>query len=257
MKKIKSLSIMLLIIALTFSGCKKADNPTEPTTTTDITNPTGQPMPSFANQTDVLGVMASVYYYMAVPIAGLPDIATSAASAIFNNGVDAGAVTVNNYTLGKLNAGGKIYYMAPDVNNPMNQLNLSWNGATHSWNVAGGNGIPAISGSVKSPFDYSVSQPTANASVTKANGITVKWTNTSSTTKTLVQIVNLKDKGQAKVYQELADNGSFTIPAADLSSFSGDCMLFVVKYNYNILTVSGKKYVLVSEVVKSINIKVN
>lgn len=257
MKKIKFLSIVLFVLAITFSGCKKESNPTEPTTTTDITNPTGQPMPSFANQTDIIGVMATVYYYMAAPIPGLPDIATSAATAIFNNGVDAGAVTVNNNNLGKLNAGGKFYYMAPDVNNPMNQLNLSWNGATHSWNVTGGNGIPAISGSVKSPFDYSVSQPTANASVTKSTGLQVKWTNTSSTTKMLIQIVNVKDKGQAKVYQDIADNGSFTIPSADLSSFSGDCMLFVVKYNYNILTVSGKKYVIVSEIVKSVNIKLN
>lgn len=46
-------------------------------------------MPSFSDQADYGGAMASVYYYMAAPIAGFPDIATS---AIFNGGVDAGVL---------------------------------------------------------------------------------------------------------------------------------------------------------------------
>lgn len=257
MKSIKYFIMIILIAGFILNGCKKEDNPTEPNTTKDISNPTGQPMPSFSSTADYGGAMASINYYVAAPIAGLPDISTNAASAIFGDGIDAGAVTVSGNQLGKLTAGGKTYYMAPDMNNPMNVLNLSWNGATHSWSVAGGNGIPAISGSVKSPSDYSITSPTANASVTKSNGIQVKWSNTSTTSKIVVQIINIKDNGQAKVYQELTDNGSFTIPAADLTSFSGDCQLFVVRYNYNPVSASGKKYYMISEIVKSINIKVN
>ena len=256
MKHVKPLLIVLAIFVWAVTGCKKEDSLTESTTTTDISNPSGQPMPSFSTQADYGGAMASIYYYMASPIAGIPDIATNAASAIFNGGTEAGAVTVNNNTLGKISSGGKTYYMAPDVNNPMNQLSLNWNGTNHSWNVAGANGIPAITGSVKSPNDYSVTLPTTNSSVSKASGIQVKWNN-PSTAKALIQIVNIKDKGQAKVYQEVADNGSYTIPAADIASFSGDCLIFIVKYNYSYTTVSGKKYFFVSEIVKSVNVKVN
>ncbi|MCX7874583.1 MAG: hypothetical protein N2321_00290 [Melioribacteraceae bacterium] len=247
----------VVLFLLLINGCKKEDNPVESDATKDIANPTGQPMPSFANTPDFGGSMASINYYVAAPIAGLPDVSTNAASAIFGDGVDAGAVSVNNNQLGKLNAGGKTYYMAPDVNNPTNVLNLSWGGANHSWSVAGANGIPALNGAVRSPNDYSITSPTANASVTKSNGIQVRWSNTSTTSKILVQIINIKDKGQAKVYQELNDNGSYTIPASDLTSFSGDCQLFVVRYNYNSVTAANKKYYMVSEIVKSINIKVN
>jgi YHS domain-containing protein len=256
MKQAKLFLMILAVVVLAVTGCKKEDTPTEVTSSTNISNPTGQPMPNFETQADYGGAMASIYYYMASPIAGLPDVATNAASAIFNGGVDAGAVVVNNNSLGKISASGKTYYMAPDVNNPFNQLTLSWNGTNHSWNVAGANGIPAITGSVKSPYDYSVTLPTANTSVAKANGIQVKWSNTSSA-KALIQIVNISNKSQVKVYQEVADNGNYTIPAADLTNFSGDCMIFVVKYNYSSTTAGGKKYFFVSEVVKSVNVKVN
>lgn len=256
MKQTKLLLLIVSLFIVAITGCKKEDNPTESTSGTDISNPTGQPMPSFSEQADYGGAMASIYYYMAAPIAGFPDVATSAASAIFNGGVDAGAVTVNGNSLGKIAANGKTYYMAPDVNNPFNQLNLSWNGTNHSWNVAGANGIPALTGSVKSPNDYSVTLPAANSTVSKASGIQVKWSNPSSS-KALIQIVNISNKSQVKVYQEIVDNGSYTIPAADLTNFSGDCMIFVVKYNYTSTSASGKKYFFVSEVVKSVAVKVN
>lgn len=256
MKQMKLFFVVITLFVVVIVGCKKEDNPAESTSTTDISNPTGQPMPSFSEQADYGGAMASIYYYMAAPIAGFPDIATSAATAVFNGGVDAGAVTVNNNSLGKLASGGKTYYMAPDVNNPLNQLNLSWNGTNHSWNVAGANGIPALTGIVRSPNDYSVTSPTASSSVSKASGIQIRWSNPSSA-KALIQIVNVSNKSQIKVYQEVADNGSYTIPAADLTNFSGDCMIFVVKYNYTSTTASGKKYYFISEVVKSVTIKVN
>lgn len=256
MKQAKLLLIVAAVFVLIATGCKKEDSPTESTPTTDISNPTGQPMPSFSDQADYGGAMATMYYYMASPIAGIPDIATNAAAAIFNGGVDAGAVTVNNNTLGKISSGGKTYYMAPDPTNPMSQISLNWYGNYHNWNVAGANGIPAVTGSVKSPSDYSVTLPITNSSVSKASGIQVRWTN-PSTAKALIQIVNINNKGQVKVYQEVADNGSYTIPAADIASFSGDCMIFVVKYNYSFTTAGGKKYYFVSEMVKSVNVKVN
>lgn len=247
---------LVVLLLLVVTGCKKEDNPTEPNDAKDITNPTGQPMPSFLEQTDYGGAMASINYGIAAPISGFPDVEANAASGILNGGVDAGVVTVNSNSLGKLSSGGKTYYMAPDINNPLNQLSLNWNGTNHNWNVAGGNGVPVLTGSVRSPNSFTISSPTANSSISKASGIQIRWSN-PSTAKALIQIVNVSNKAQAKVYQEIVDNGSYTIPAADLASFSGECMIFVVKYNYSFTTAGGKKYYFISEIVKSVNVKVN
>lgn len=247
--------LLLMILVLNFSSCKNEDNPTEPNQQSNTTNPTGQPIPNFANQQDVNGVMAAVRYSQ-ISLVGFPAVETDIAFAMFGNGIDAGSVSVNGTSLGKINQGGKILYMVPDPSNPMQFLSLSWNGSNHSWNVSGGNGIPSLTGSVKSPNDFSIIQPSANSAVSKANGIQIKWSNTSSTSKILVQITGV-NSSQSKFYEELSDNGSYTIPTSDLSSFNGDCMLFVVRYTYNYTTSGGKKYYFVSEIVKSVNIKVN
>lgn len=249
----KLLSILALFLILIFSGCKKSDTPTEPTTE-NASNPTGQPMPSFSDQQDLGGVMATINYSMASPIPGLPSVSTSLAFATFGNGIDAGSINVNSNSVGALSQQGKTYYLAPNPSSPLTQVSLNWNGTNHTWNVAGGNGIPAISGSVKSPIDFTLSSPASSSSITKSGGIQAKWTNASSS-RVLIQLVSISNSALVKVYQDQPDNGSFTIPSSDLSSFNGDCLLFIVKYNYNIVTVSGKKYVLVSEIVKNIAIK--
>ncbi|MCX7797710.1 MAG: hypothetical protein N2249_03705 [Melioribacter sp.] len=254
LKKILRLNV-IIFIAITLLSCNKEDNPTEPSNSSNQSNPTGQPIPSFSDQSDYNGVMATLKYYQA-SLPGFPEIETSMAFAMFGSGVDAGTVSVNNNTLGKMNYSGKTMYIMPDPNNPLQYLNLSWNGSNHSWNVTGGSGIPAITGSVRSPNDFNVIQPVSNSTVSKSNGVQVRWSNTSTTSKMLIQIVST-GSGNVKYYQELSDNGSYTIPASDLSSFSGDCLLFVVRYNYSSTTVSGKRYFFVSEVIKSINIKLN
>lgn len=88
----------------------------------------------------------------------------------------------------------------------------------------------------KSPNDYSVTLPTTNSTIS----IQVKWTN-PSTAKALIQIVS---EAQVKKLQnmELINNSKLLI-----ASFSGDCMIFVVKYNYSFTTAGGKKYYFVSE----------
>lgn len=246
---------LIIIMVLVFSSCKNEDNPTEPTNSSNQSNPTAQPVPNFADQQDFNGLMATLRFSQ-ISVPGFPSVETDMAFAMFGNGVDAGSVTVNNTSLGKMNQGGKTLYIVPDPANPMQYLNLSWNGSNHSWNVSGGNGIPAITGSVRSPNDFNITQPSSNAIVSKSGGIQVRWSNTSTTSKILVQIVSTSN-GQVKYYQELSDNGSYTIPASDLSAFSGDCMLFVVRYTYNSTTASGKKYFFVAEIIKSISIKVN
>lgn len=257
MKKIKISLFFALFLVLLVTGCKKNSTEPEEQTTNKTSNASGQPMPSFNNQTDVNGVMASIYYYMASPIPQLPDIGVNLGFATFGDGVDAGTVKLNSTAIGKIAQSGKFYYLFPNPANPGETLNLNWNGANHSWAVNGANGIPAITASVSSPNEFNVTSPVANASVSKSSGLQVKWSGSSSTTKVLVQIISLSQGTKVSSYQELSDNGSYTIPAGDLSSFNGDCMLYVVKYNYSISTVSGKKYVAVAEIVKNLKVKIN
>lgn len=252
----KKLLLIALPLLLMLAGCKKnVDNPTEPEIS-NSSNPTGQPMPSFVEQPDYNGAMATIQYSMASPIAGLPSVSMSMAFASFGAGVDAGAVKVNTNILAKLSSGGKTYYISPDPNNPLANVTLGWGNSDHTWNVAGGSTVPAITGSVKSPSDFSLISPVAGATVTKTNGIQVKWSSSSSA-KVLVQLVSVSQSASVKVYQELADNGSFTIPSSDISGFNGDCLLYVVKYTYASTTASGKIYYMVSEIVKNLTIKVN
>lgn len=260
MNKTKFVILSLpLVVFLTFTGCKKNDsNPVSPEDQTQTTSASSQPMPSFATVTDYNGVCATVKFDMQSPISGFPAIEMNSALASMGaqGGADGGAIIVNNNTLGKMVAGGRVTYMAPDPNNPTASMsNIYFDGSDHSWSVAGANGISAFSGSVKSVSTYNLVSPYNGASVSKSSDLQVYW-NGGTTSKTLIQISSITT-GKTKVYQELADNGSYKISSADLAGLTGDCLLFVVKYNYNIVSAGGKKYVLVSEIVKSNSIKVN
>ena len=200
--------------------------------------------------------MVTVNYFISAPVPGVPPVSASIAFAEFNDGANAGTVTVNGNTIGKLDSEGKVYYISPNPSSPTEILNLEWGGANHSWSVGGGNGVPALTGTVRSPFSFNVNEPVEDASITKSNGMQVRWSGGLGTTsRILIQIVS--NSGKVKIFQDLADNGSYSIPASELSALSGDCNLSVVRYTYNDVTNGGKHYYLISEVVKSVNIKLN
>lgn len=248
------LLILPVIFVLSIIGCNKSDNPTEPETTSGPS--AGQPMPSFDNSADYGGTLATIQYSMASPIAGFPAIQTTLVFGILGKGVDGGALTVNNNSIGKLTQGGSTYYLVPNPSNPTQTVSgINFNGSSHNFAISGGNGIPAFNGAVSSPASFNVTAPVANASISKSSNLQVTWGGGSSS-KVLVQIISTSDS-KVKSYQELNDTGSHTIPSADLSSFGGDCMVYVVKYNYNVVTGGGKKYYLISEIVKNVVIKIN
>lgn len=258
MKKNRMFYLALPFAALLIlSGCKKDDaNPAAPTTTG--TSSTSQPMPAFSSTADYNGALATIMYEMDAPLPGFPAIQMNAAIASFGvqGGVEAGTVSVNSYNLGKIAAGGKTSYVGPDPSNPTTTLdNIYFNGSNHSWNVSGSSSVTAFSGSVKSVSAFNLISPLSNASVNKATDLSVQW-NGGTTSKVLVQLTNITN-GNFKVYQEISDNGSYKIPAADLAAVAGNCYLFVVKYNYNIVSGGSKKYVLISEIVKSVKISIN
>ena len=72
-----------------------------------------------------------------------------------------------------------------------------------------------------------------------------------------IQITSLSNSSTMKYKSELNDNGTYTFPASDISGFNGDCLVHVVKYNYTSVNSGGKKYYLISEIVKNVTVKIN
>lgn len=258
MKLYRTMFLLVVFAALLLTSCNKDDsNPVEPNGNGggSNTNPSGQPIPAISGSSD--GVMATISYEMET-LPGFPAAAISLGFAQFGQGVDAGNVTVNGNTLGKTTQGGSTFYITPSPSNPTQMLTgVSFDGSNHSWQVSGGNGIQAINGSVQSPRSFTVSNPTNNATVSKASGINVNWNNSSSSSRVLIVLAPLNNSNQYYTAEDLADNGNFTIPAGDINNFSGDAMLQVVKYNYSDVSTGGKNYYIISEVVKSVMIKIN
>lgn len=255
MKKMYLLIPFLLMFVL--AGCKKDSNPTEPNAEEQGVNKSGQPMPDFSKDEKFNGVLATINYEMASPIPGMPALSTNLAFASLGDGVDAGAVVVNSNDIGKTTISGKTYYMVPSMSNPTQSLsNVNFNGSNHSWNVGGANGVSSFGGSVKSPSTFSMTSPAQNAGVSKSSGLQIKW-NGGTSSKVHVQISSISNSGTTKYQSDLSDNGTFTFSSSDLSSFNGDCLVYVVKYNYSSVSAGGKNYYLIAEVVKNVTVKIN
>ena len=254
--QLKSKLVLLLVITALFVGCKKEDSPTSPTGNNNTGgNQSGQPMPGFADSANVNGVMVTISYEMAT-IPGMPSVQMVMAFSTFgDNGVDAGEVKVNNNVLGKITSSGSTYYMVPNPSNPTQTIsNVSFNGSVHNWTVVGGNGIPALTGGVTSPSTFNITSPAANATVTKSSGIQVTW-NGGTNSKLMIVLASTTGNGYFST-EELADNGTYTIPAAQLANISGQALLQVVKYRYAEVTSSGKSYFMIAEIVKNVTVTV-
>lgn len=256
----KSKKLLFPIIFLSFFflfACSEEDNPTEPNDTGNgnaTTNNSGQPIPSMAQSGD--GVLATISYEFQTA-AGFPPVGIIMGFAQFGGGIDAGNVTVNGNALGKTTQSGTTFYVTPSPSNPTQSLSgVNFDGSNHNWEVSGSGDVPQISGSVASPTNFSVSSPANNSTVSKANGVNVNWNNTSSNSRVLVVLAQLDNSGNY-YSADVDDNGSHTIAAADISGFSGQSMLQVVKYNYASASAGGKTYYMVSEIVKSVTITVN
>jgi|GEM_PF-831239 len=249
-------------LAVTFflTGCKKSDSTTNPTDNNNTNTGTDQPIPSFG--TDVAGVLASIQFSYTIPNMPAPysTVAMDMGFATFgNNGVDAGNVTLNGKAIAKSTSGASVYYnsfASTDPTNPPASLSLNWNGSAHSWKVSGSANVPAFTLNVTSPSSFSVNSPAASATVTKSSGLTVTWSGASSSATDSVMILLVSTSNTASFEATTTNKtGSYTISASQLSAFSGDAMLEVVKYKYATTSVNSKTYVGVAEIVNTVNFK--
>jgi len=246
----KKTIFVIMLMAIVFISCSKKENPIEPPANNNSGgNPSGQPIPTFTGTNN--GVLATISYQQTVSGFNV-DLAVGFAK-FGDNGVDAGNVSVNGTAIGKMVNAGSTYYIAPSTTNPV--FTLDFNGAVHNWNVQGGNGVTGFTGSVTSPRAFTLTAPANNATVSKASGFNVTWSGGTSS-KVMVVLASQSGNGYF-ASSELNDNGSFNIASTNLTNFNGPALLQVVKYNYTSKESGGKNYILVSEIVRSINLTVN
>lgn len=250
------ITILLLSFTLLMSCSKDDSNPTEPGDgeNNGNTNNSGQPIPTVAQSGD--GVLATISYeFQTAP--GFPAATLTMGFAQFGNGVEGGNVSVNSNSLGKASQNGTTFYISPSPSNPTQSLTgVNFDGSNHNWQVSGSGNVSQINGSVSSPTNFTVSSPASNTTISKSSGITVNWNNTSANSQVLIVLAPINNSG-SYYSAETNDNGNYTIASGDLSSFSGECLLQVVKFNYNTASSGGKTYYLIAEIVKSVTITVN
>jgi hypothetical protein len=256
MKLLKNAGTFILIVGLFLIGCKKDNNPATNNNQNPPTNPTsnssGQPLPTFGGVGNTGGVLATIMF--SYTFAGFSADFTMGFASLGVPGVNAGAVSVNGNTLGTQPAGTATYYSSFSSTSPSNLNNTNFDGSTHSWSVAGGNGIPAFSAGVTSPTNFSVTAPAQNATISKSSNLAITWDHPTTTDSVLIVMV----VGNVVVIKEgLPNSGSATIQSSDMASMSGSGILQVVRYRYAVSAQGGKNYVVVAEIVKQLTITVS
>ena len=250
---------------LGFASCDKTETPT-PTTPTTPTNPTTpttagpQPVMPAPSGNNLSGALISLKMKYSTQPMGAPMPVTMESEmgmAIFydNAGsstkVDAGTVSVNSNDLEKkqdLSYFKWAYAATPD------DLDFS---SGSNWNVGSSSAVTAFTYNDNSTFPkYIGNMPT---SITKSNGVTLTFNNSSLTGADSVYVVIAS--GSANVTKSFAANaGTVTISAGDLSSLSvvsdNSAVFEVCPFRWSQVTKNGKNYVFIKEeaVVGNINI---
>ncbi|MCK5126637.1 MAG: hypothetical protein KAR42_10305 [candidate division Zixibacteria bacterium] len=110
-------------------------------------------------------------------------------------------------------------------------------GASYTFTVTAGNGIPALTQSITFPTSQTqLSSPANNASISPTSNINVSWTGAQVGT---IDIVITSMAGDSVYFVQTANDGSHIIPNAELSNPSGTCSLILSHYNRNTITAAG------------------
>ncbi len=245
--------LFILLFALTACDEKDDDNPLDPNGGNGgFDNNSGQPLAGLDGIDDVKGVMATIQYSFGSMI-GVPATDIAMAFATFGNQVDAGTVAINGTNLGKVKDGEDVYYVIPDPNNPLTFLTgVRFDGQAHNWSVSGGNGIPAFTASVNSPSDFSITAPVEGANISVSGGLTITWNNTASSADVVVMVVPTEGSAKDVEFASLDDDGSHTISTSQLGDISGEAIVYVIKYKYNVKAVGDDNFVALAEIVKMV-----
>ncbi len=242
-----------LVTVLLLAGCQ---NPTDTAGNDDSTNKSGQPIPSvnYTGDLEFGGILATISFeFETAP--NFPAAQFTMGYAFFGNGDNAGDVTVNDQPLSAESSGNTTWYSSFSQTNPSNLSNVYFNGSWHSWSVGGSDKVPAFEVRVTSPYNFSITSP-QSGTVDISNGLTLYWSGSGGNDSLMIVLVDL-DKNKTYTRSGIRFNdGKITIDKADLSGFSGDALLQLVRYNYAIHTTDDRYYVAVAEIVKQATITI-
>ncbi len=268
MQHIKIFTAMLFV-TLFFFGCK--DSGTVPTVPEEekptITYIGEQPIPpSLAKKQTTLklnGVMGTMLTetYLGKSVYGHAYFGT------LPNTIDMGTVTVNNDTLYKNNLLlGNLFYTSVsfDFKKPRALDSLEFNRAIHTWNVSGNEAITGFQTSIQSPNNFEILQPTQGKTISKAEGISLEWSEGSNSTDDNVLIIISSISTDRTTYppkvntvfKEVPNTGKYIFSSNELTEISGFTTIKIVKFNHNITTHQENSYLVVSEIVKTVDVNV-
>jgi hypothetical protein len=232
--KTKIILTALIVGTLSFSCNKSEDAPapvaTVPTTPTGGGNSTGNAQPNLPGADASLWAVQSLSI---TQIPNMPPITTTIGIGVgvfFDTGsnyVDVGSVKLNNNALTK-NPNNSYTYTSGQTS----PLGIDFNSGVN-WNVAGGNGFPAINKNVTLGFP-TVSEITSPTTITKANGYTLYVNSVTGADSVLFLI--------GDVNKTIAGNAtSCTFSPSELSSLSaGTTVVQVAAYITTNETLNGK-----------------
>ncbi len=255
MKKLLTQASCLLFAGLIFS-CSSATDSGD--SSSDKTNQSGQPIPSINNieGLEFGGILSTILFeFETVP--NFPPVQFAMGYAWFGNGEKAGDVAVNQQPLSAESSSGSTWYTSFSQTSPSTLSNVSFNGSKHIWGVTGDGDVPAFDVEVTSPTGFSLLAP-STGEIDKSNGIAISWTGgyAGATDSMLVIVVDLSNS-KTVIKQGLPNNGFYTLSAEELSDISGEAMIQIVKYRYNIYTTDNKFYQAIAEIVKQVTVTIN
>ena len=242
--KIKHLFFFAAIFGLFFvTSCNKDDDDTD-TTTADP----GDPTPTFSDMDGLLAAIQTITY-QDVPVVGeiavYADVATAAFFNTSSTYDDAGTVSVNTYTLDKLDNNA---YALPSVGSSSIDFDFSTSSG-NAWDVSGTTAVPAfmhtttnrMPGDVKFDGDYST--------VNTASDLIVSIESAPVNTDSILFVVAFNNTTLTRTVGPTTLSATF--PASELSGASGTGVVQAAAYNFEFGTYGGKKHYFINESVVS------
>ncbi|MFI5252717.1 MAG: hypothetical protein ACHQQQ_09840 [Bacteroidota bacterium] len=166
-----------------------------------------------------------------------------------------GDVKVNAVSMDTLNRSIGVIYALPKTLGGVNQPSVTFDSVSWAvFNIAGGvAGVVAFKDSVTAPKVSNVTLPAAGATLNHANPDTVKW-DTPSSSDSIMVIATDANGHQVFKNSVVATAPYVILTPTDLTTFSGNGLVIVMKYRYVVNLHGTKNYAFVAETVNLVNV---
>ncbi len=246
MSNLKSLLAGFLIIsALLIVGCSKNDNPVDNNNNNNGGGNTQVDSP-YPFPTDFGGVSPAAFL-------GVIRVSTTETGMSYSAGIGVGSINGEDKGNITVSADGKNYTLIKEQDSTDNSFIYTFIPSTaFPTGIALGSGDTQVSFNVSNytlstatvtvPGDLGLTSPTAGATISKSNGLTVSWSSQSGGDNSAVMVTDSQGKSTMK---KLTGN-SVTFSSSDLSGLSAGPVT-VYAYSYNYVLTNNNEAALVGE----------